>query len=117
MPLTKKERLAGLSRDELEELSAAARVVAAALREQEPEEQKADAGDFKDSDPNDRWCIEAAQEQYNKDGEIEVDDSAILSRGAVEGAYVQAWVFVYFPQCETCGTRPCTCDVTTDRSA
>ena len=36
----------------------------------------------------------AAVEQYGSDGEIEIDPSAIVSRGSDNGAYVQAWLWV-----------------------
>lgn len=39
--------------------------------------------------------VEAAKVQYQRDGEIEVDDGAIVSRGSDKGAYVAAWVWVY----------------------
>ncbi len=35
-----------------------------------------------------------AKDLYQKNGRIEIDDNAIVSRGAVEGVYVQAWVWV-----------------------
>jgi hypothetical protein len=35
-----------------------------------------------------------AQALYGKDGEIEIDDNADVSRGNDPGAYVQAWVWV-----------------------
>jgi hypothetical protein len=42
---------------------------------------------------------EKAREQYGKDGEIEIDDDADVSRDErpevnVPGAYVQAWVWI-----------------------
>lgn len=37
---------------------------------------------------------DAANEQYGSDGEIEIDDNALVSRGSDEGAYVEAWVWV-----------------------
>ena len=39
--------------------------------------------------------IKAAQELHNSDGSLEVDDGAPVSRGDDDGAYVQAWVWVY----------------------
>ncbi|HYW43078.1 MAG TPA: hypothetical protein VE959_09480, partial [Bryobacteraceae bacterium] len=38
--------------------------------------------------------IEQAQADYMRDGEIEIDDGAVVSRGSDQGAYVQAWVWV-----------------------
>jgi len=37
--------------------------------------------------------VKAAQEQYQRDGEIEVDDIAVVS-DSENGAYVMAWVWV-----------------------
>jgi hypothetical protein len=36
----------------------------------------------------------AAYRLFQKDGELEVDDAAIVSVGSDDGAYVQAWVWV-----------------------
>lgn len=38
--------------------------------------------------------IEAAKAEYEREGEIEFDDDATVSRSADNGAYVQAWVWV-----------------------
>ena len=35
----------------------------------------------------------AAKEAYHRDGEIEIDDNAIVSHSE-DGAYVQAWVWI-----------------------
>ena len=43
--------------------------------------------------PDDNY-VEAAKRLFHKEGEIEVDDSATVSRGDPDGAYVQAWVWV-----------------------
>jgi hypothetical protein len=37
---------------------------------------------------------DAARDRWHRDGEIEIDDNAEISRGCYEGAYVQAWVWV-----------------------
>lgn len=42
--------------------------------------------------------IALAREEYQRDGEIEIDDDAVISRGDDPGAYVQAWVWVYDPK-------------------
>ncbi|KKK56361.1 hypothetical protein LCGC14_3065310 [marine sediment metagenome] len=46
----------------------------------------------------DKEYIEKAREQYARDGEIEIDDVADVARDLsdepVQGAYVQAWVWV-----------------------
>jgi hypothetical protein len=43
-----------------------------------------------------RDYIEAARREYQLEGEIEVDDNAIVSTNddGEDGAYVQAWVWV-----------------------
>ena len=46
----------------------------------------------RNSDQNYR---EMAHNQYHRDGEIEVDDNAVVSQGNDSGAYVAAWVWVY----------------------
>lgn len=38
--------------------------------------------------------VEIAREQYHRDGECEVDEGAVCSRGTDHGLYVQAWVWV-----------------------
>ena len=38
--------------------------------------------------------VATARRLYHDDGEIEVDDNAKVSRGADDGVYVQAWVWV-----------------------
>lgn len=43
----------------------------------------------------DKQYQQAAKLSYGKDGECEIDDNAIVSRGSDPGAYVQAWVWVY----------------------
>ena len=45
---------------------------------------------------DDLAVVKAAQDEWNRDGEIELDDDAIVSWGADDGAYVQAWVWVNF---------------------
>lgn len=37
---------------------------------------------------------ETAKRDYNRDGETEIDDGAIVSKGEDDGAYVAAWVWV-----------------------
>ena len=40
-----------------------------------------------------------AKDRWHRDGEIEIDDNAKVSvSGDGEGAYVQAWVWVDFPE-------------------
>lgn len=39
--------------------------------------------------------VDEARKQYQKDGECEIDDDAVVSHGADSGAYVMAWVWVY----------------------
>jgi len=45
--------------------------------------------------PSDEAYIETARELYQREGETEIDDGAVVSRGSDPGAYVQAWVWVY----------------------
>jgi hypothetical protein len=40
---------------------------------------------------------ELAKTQYHREGEIEIDDNAKVSRGDDPGAYVQAWVWIPDP--------------------
>jgi hypothetical protein len=37
----------------------------------------------------------AAKLKYEREGEIEIDGNALVSRGDDPGAYVQAWVWIY----------------------
>lgn len=39
--------------------------------------------------------VEQAIAEYHRDGEIEIDEGAVCSRGDDDGCYVQAWVWVY----------------------
>lgn len=43
----------------------------------------------------DEQYIEAARAQHEREGTLEIDDNAKVSRGDDNGAYVQAWVWVY----------------------
>ncbi len=49
----------------------------------------------------DKKYILQARKQYQKDGGVEIDDNAVVSRsydrttGGSNGAYVAAWVWVY----------------------
>ena len=43
---------------------------------------------------SDRCFRARAKEMYQQEGEIEVDNDALISRGDDEGAYVEAWVWV-----------------------
>ena len=45
---------------------------------------------------------ELVAEQIEREGEIELDDEVVARRGADNGMYVMAWVWVDFPTCE-CG--------------
>jgi hypothetical protein len=52
---------------------------------------------------SDDWYLKKARDHYEKEGEIEVDlepppgltKNRMVSRGADNGAYVMAWVWVY----------------------
>lgn len=51
----------------------------------------------KDCDPSYKEAqlyIQAAQELHHRDGELEIDDDAVVSF-SVKGSYVAAWVWVY----------------------
>jgi len=55
----------------------------------------------------DREFREAAREQWQRDGELEIDDKAVVSRPHPDldpsdgaGAYVAAWVWVNIEQVE-----------------
>jgi len=45
---------------------------------------------------------EIVSDMIECEGEIELDDEVVASRGADNGMYVMAWVWVDFPTCE-CG--------------
>ena len=44
--------------------------------------------------------VAMARDEYQRDGEVEVDDNAKLSEGDDNGTYVQAWVWVSFAETE-----------------
>jgi hypothetical protein len=44
--------------------------------------------------------IKQARVEYQRDGVIEIDDNAKVSRGSYPGAYVQAWVWVGDPRAQ-----------------
>jgi hypothetical protein len=41
--------------------------------------------------------IQFARDRHGEEGEVEIDEPAIVSRGADDGCYVQAWVWVPSP--------------------
>ena len=41
------------------------------------------------------WFRKRARDLYHREGQLEVDDGAPVSKGDDDGAYVQAWVWVY----------------------
>lgn len=45
--------------------------------------------------------IERARELHASEGELEIDDDAVVSRGDDHGAYVSAWVWVPDPDPDT----------------
>lgn len=45
-------------------------------------------------DEQDKAVIELARAEHQRDGEVEIDDSAIISYSDDGGAYVGAWVWV-----------------------
>lgn len=38
---------------------------------------------------------QAARKKYEREGELEIDEGALVSLGADPGAYIQAWVWIY----------------------
>ena len=44
---------------------------------------------------SDVWYVRQARIDWQKEGEIEIDDDAKISRGDDPGAYVAAWVWVH----------------------
>jgi len=42
-----------------------------------------------------------AAEKQQKDGEIEIDRDAVVSKGADPGAYVMAWIWIYDEECKS----------------
>jgi hypothetical protein len=46
--------------------------------------------------PSDEVLRRAASELYGRDGELEFDDDAKISRGDEDGAYVQCWRWIYY---------------------
>lgn len=47
--------------------------------------------------PEEQAYVEAAREQWQREGEIEIDDKAIVSGSDDRGDYVMAWVWVADP--------------------
>ncbi len=45
--------------------------------------------------PIDMEYVNRARDEIMDYGEVEIDDNAMVSKGAENGAYVMAWVFVY----------------------
>lgn len=54
----------------------------------------------------DQQYREAARLNYQREGEIEIDDNAVISRGSDPGAYVEAWVWVEDPSVEASEDDP-----------
>lgn len=52
--------------------------------------------EIEERDPDHDYFVSAAQQSYTREGEIEVDANAIVS-SSENGAYVQAWVWVWRP--------------------
>jgi hypothetical protein len=62
--------------------------------------------------PLDEMFRAGAKRKYERDGEIEIDEVAVVSCGSDPGAYVQAWVWVSNEEagiepirCAHCGTQ------------
>lgn len=43
-----------------------------------------------------KGIVAMAQDKYAREGELEIDDDALVSEGGDNGAYVQAWRWVEF---------------------
>ena len=58
--------------------------------------------------PADSWFIDAAVQEYQREGYVEIDTgNPEVSRGEA-GAYVKAWVFVEYPTCgDSLGIHEC----------
>ena len=56
---------------------------------------------------SDKEAVALAREEYQSAGECEVDENAKISRGDEAGAYVQAWVWVRWPEAEIEEVQPC----------
>lgn len=54
--------------------------------------------------PNENRYIKAARHMWHRDGEIEIDDWPLISP-TDDGAYVQAWVWVYNDDLESLGLQ------------
>jgi hypothetical protein len=52
--------------------------------------------------PNENRYVKAARRMWHRDGEIEIDDWPLISPSD-DGAYVQAWVWVYNDDLESLG--------------
>lgn len=52
-----------------------------------------------------RHWRDRAWTELNRDGELEIDDNAVVSESDDGGAYVQAWVWIEGPTCEVCRER------------
>lgn len=48
----------------------------------------------------DERYIEKARDEYQHEGDCEIDDNAVISRGSEPGAYVEAWVWVASDQAD-----------------
>ena len=57
--------------------------------------------------PNDEVLRQVANELYGRDGELEFDDDAKISRGDEDGAYVQCWRWIYYEDVVTHLARAC----------
>lgn len=60
-----------------------------------------------ENDGESKAYVSTARAQYNRDGEVEIDDNAVVSRGDDGGAYVAAWVWV---DAQDAGVEPEYCE-------
>jgi len=66
------------------------------IEEETEEVTAAELRELEVDDARHKAIIELAREEYQRDGETEIDNDATLSEGAANGCYVQAWVWVSF---------------------
>lgn len=58
-----------------------------------------------DKNNHDGFIKHAKQDKRLVEGELEMDDYAMISRGYEAGAYVQCWLWVENPDCADCGKK------------
>ena len=90
-PVTREQLLAAVS--DVQDAVLAARIALGDTRAAEPALRIVNTVHSPGHSAADLRLIEKASDQYHRDGEIEIDDTPIISRGATGGAYIEAWVW------------------------